>query len=242
LKRWFLVITGLLTGWSSAAKTLDTSYLNLNVPDSWVCENLKPDWICRPVDNRMIHTATLVLTAKVAGPEDTLTAIEQQMKTPRTMTGSNRTPITSQLKWVKEVKLAGWDWIEALHANRELEGFFTYYLATVTSRLIILVNLSFQQNLAKDYQPILEELRRSVRFNAAATESPEEDPATPKPLAPVPVGQPGSDLGLEKVTGMVFSRPLIVLVAIGVVLVLLISLIRSKRRSTRRSKGNSRSN
>jgi hypothetical protein len=227
-------------GWPAWAKPLETSFVTLSVPESWECEKIKPDWACRPTDRKHLHSATLVLTAKVAGPEDTLSAIEQQMKAPRTFTGGRRTAITSQLRWAKQVPINGQNWVEALHHNRELEGFFTYYLATVTPRLVILVNLSFQQELTKEFEPILAQIRGSVQVSASALEPAGEEAAAvvPQPVGPAqPEGAPTANhpLVAELSKQLGASNPL--KMAAGAVLVLLaIVLLGTRRRSARRSK------
>ncbi len=173
---------------SGLAKTFQTSYLQVELPDTWTCQQLEAEWACRPTDNQYLHTATLIFSAKEIAPEDTFTSIESQLKTPRTITSaSGRGPVTSKLNWIRSVELGGTRWLEALHTNSELEGYFTYYLATVTPRLTILLNFTFQNTQAKFYQPILEELRKSVTLNRLALEAaPSAEATRPQGAATLP--------------------------------------------------------
>lgn len=214
---------------AGAAKMFETSYLQIGIPDSWSCERIETAWACKPTDNRTIHTASLVFTAKGAAPEDSLTAIESHLKSTRTITGANgRSTVTSQLRWARKITLNGYEWVEALHSNREVEGFHSYYLSTVTPQLTILIHFLFQQSLSAIHEPVLQELRRSVGLKSEALMAPAEA-VNPQPLAPVAPDAPevvGSNRDAEKPA----NSPQLLWI-IGVVSLSLIAFYAMRRKS-----------
>ena len=46
------------------------------------------------------------------------------------------------MRYVKRRKLGDREWVEALHVGSEIAAYHTYYLATTTSYLAILVTMS----------------------------------------------------------------------------------------------------
>lgn len=227
LRNWPLVFL-LAYSPTSQGKLFETSYLQIGIPDSWSCEKIGADWACRPTDNKTVHTASLIFTAKGAAPEDTLSALDNQLRAPRTISGaSGRSTVTSQLRWTQKVTLNGYDWIEALHANREIEGFNTYYLATVTPQLTILLNFTFQQNLAKDFEPVLQELRKSIGLKAETLEAaPKETFAQPV----APVASPGADANVSG-PGSSAPKPLELLWIVGLGAIALVIIFAMRRKS-----------
>ena len=183
LRLWWTLALAILSSVGHSAASFETSYLKIDLPEAWTCDQMETDWACRPTSKDLIHTATLIFSAKEAAPEDSLAMLETQLKAPRTIsTASGRGTVTSKVVWIRPVELGGTRWVEALHANRELDGYFTYYLATVTPRLTVLLNFTFQQTHAKLHQPLLEGMRRSVKLKKSVLEGNTLKPA-PHPVA-----------------------------------------------------------
>lgn len=169
---------------AASAKNFSTSYLSLELPEDWVCNNVNRDWACQPKDVMQQKGAVLVISAKQAGPQDHLDSLRNMLKTPQVITGARRATITSKMDWLKDVQLSGESWVECLHLNREIENFYTYYLGTVSRGLTILLSLSFQNDKSKQIQPILSQIRSSVRLTGNFTA------AAPESVAPLPVVAP----------------------------------------------------
>lgn len=167
----------------SEAKTFATSFIQFSLPDQWECQQVHADWVCKPIDKQNLHTASIVVSAKQSAPQDTLNSLEEQLKTPRTITGSARTPVTSQIHWVRRTTINNHLWVESLHHNREIEGYLTYYMATVGKGLTILVNFSYQDKLADFYELVTNGIRSTIiLYGASGSVNPQ---GNTKPIAPM---------------------------------------------------------
>ena len=146
------------------AKTFSTSYLQVELPDGWQCSRIGQSWACQEKDSANQRQSVLVLTAKQAGPQDHLASLKTLLKTPQAITGAQRTAVTSRLEWEKEVTIDHHPWVECLHLNREIEGYYTYYMGTVAQGLTIVLSFSFQNSKSKQAQPVLTQIRNSVKL------------------------------------------------------------------------------
>ena len=57
----------------------------------------------------------------------------------------------SEVRYVKRRMLGAHEWVEALHLGAEVQNFETYYLATATSHLGILVTMSVHKDHSAAY-------------------------------------------------------------------------------------------
>jgi hypothetical protein len=66
------------------------------------------------------------------------------------------------VRFVRRTQLGGKEWVEALHVGSEIQNFHTYYLATTTSNLGILVTLSVHKDRADTFVGQLTEMMTSL--------------------------------------------------------------------------------
>lgn len=174
-----LVVAALLFGDHAGAKVFATSYLQVEIPDAWDCSNIDRVWACQEKNPTHQRSAVLVITAKQAGPQDYLESLRAQLKSPQSITGTQRTAVTSKLEWTKDLRIGEEPWVEFLHLNREIEGFYTYYLATVARGLTVIVSFSFEKSKTKEMQAMMNQLRSTLKLIAKPLE-PADSPVTPQ--------------------------------------------------------------
>jgi hypothetical protein len=63
----------------------------------------------------------------------------------------SRVELLASLYRVERIKLGHAEWVEALHRGSENANYYTYYLATNTSHLGILVTMSFHKEYESRY-------------------------------------------------------------------------------------------
>ena len=57
----------------------------------------------------------------------------------------------SEIRYVRRRMIANHEWVEALHAGSEVPNYDTYYLATITSDLGVLVTMSVHKDHSDKY-------------------------------------------------------------------------------------------
>lgn len=170
------------------AKVFSTSYLMIDIPETWECQQISANWACIPKAPNDLHLATLVLTAKEAGPADTLAQLKRTLTQPRTITGSGKLPVISKLLKAEDLVIDQAGWFEATHQNGEIEGFTTHYLVGVYHGLSVLLSFSYDQSRGAQFEPILTRIKSTLKGRVPPKAAAAAAQAGPAPQPQVPVG------------------------------------------------------
>lgn len=161
-----LALSLLLCSFPVGAKSFQNSYVAFEVPDNWTCTQEGVAWTCTPQGPIEAKEAVIVLAAKVAGPEDNLTAFQTYLGTPKRLPTKVGTPMPSQVMYAQERLLASTKWVQAQHLGSEIQEFYTLYLATVKDSLAILVSFSAEKTRYKNYNPIFDRAIKTLKIVA----------------------------------------------------------------------------
>lgn len=154
-----------LQGALGHALSLNTSYLSLELPTDWTCEQKSRFWTCFPARNPDLHSAALTVSAKETAPEENLNLLIQQLAQPKVISKKNGAPVTSRQVWQKAIKVGATDAFEALHQDREIEGYNTYYLVSVVDGLTVALSLSVQAQRRAQLTRWIEQIHQTLRFH-----------------------------------------------------------------------------
>jgi len=145
------------------AKLFRNAYVQFDLPPQWDCQMEGTEWVCSSKNKVDSKESIIILTAKEAGPQDTFSAYELFLKTPKVLKASSGKDTKSVIKSVRQRKINDHPWVDALHLGSEIPGYYTRYLATVKDKLAILVTLSAHQKFytkySNDYFKAVESLR-----------------------------------------------------------------------------------
>ena len=150
--RILILLSALMAFGSLAhAEKFRNAYVSFDLPDNWSCQHEEVTWVCVSNANQPRgKEAVIVLTAKEAGPSDTIAADAANLKSPRTIPGPNG-PLRSEVKHFGEQKFNGQPWLDSMHLHGELPNHYTRYLATVKDRLGILVTFTAHRKFYTKY-------------------------------------------------------------------------------------------
>jgi hypothetical protein len=128
----------------------------------WWCELDETTYVCTP-PGKPPHAAIAIIALKQRSSSDNMQAYEEHLRKPRTSEdpdkGSGQVP---EIRYVNRRTLGAHDWVEALHVGSEVPNYETYYLATNTSYLGILVTMSVHKDSADRYIAQLREMIRTL--------------------------------------------------------------------------------
>lgn len=164
--KWGIILAVLVLPLSAQAKLFKNSYVSFEVPDNWNCVQEGVAWSCNPVNAMEAREATIVLTAKVAGPEDNLVNFQTYLNQPKKVATKVGTPMPSQVMYAQERILAGTKWVQAQHLGSEIQQFYTLYLATVKESLAILISLSAEKSKYPNYNAIFDRAIKTLKITA----------------------------------------------------------------------------
>jgi hypothetical protein len=127
----------------------------------WSCELEETEFVCRP--GKPPHPAIVIMAMKERNDKDTLAAYEEHLRQPKRAVGDKgEDGKLSEVRFVKRRTLGSREWVESLHAGSEIANYDTYYLATTTSYIGILVTMSVHRNQSDRYIAQLNDMMGSL--------------------------------------------------------------------------------
>jgi hypothetical protein len=127
-----------------------TAAFELELAPGWWCELDGTEYVCSP-PGKPPHSAIAIVAMKERNDKDTLAAYEDHLRQMGAGTNSRREVQSSEVGRVYRRTLGTREWVVALHAGSEIPNYDTYYLATATSYLGILVTLSVHKDYSAHY-------------------------------------------------------------------------------------------
>ncbi len=145
---------------STWAAKFANQFAEFELPPQWQCNLEGAEWVCQSTNEGKKRDAIIVLAAKLKGDQDSLDQYLSYLKAAKTFTSVQGKPVKSEPRYAKTVNLNGHPWVDALHLESEIPGFYTRYLATVKQDIGVLVTYSINKN---KYQQYLSEFENMVK-------------------------------------------------------------------------------
>jgi hypothetical protein len=139
---------------------LMTAAFQMDLPPGWRCDLEGSEWVCTPGPPPTSSVA--IIAMKYRNNEDSLGAYAEHLRAPQPATRKDGSTEMSKVEYVKQSRVGGYDWVDALHLGSELKGYYTHYLATVTSHVGILVTFSAYEKDFARYDPELKQMIGSL--------------------------------------------------------------------------------
>jgi hypothetical protein len=158
------ILSGILFSPPSQAAKWANQFVEFDLPSAWVCILEGTEWVCQnQQDAAKKKEAIIILAAKIQGEQDTLDQYVSYLKTPKSYSNAQGKPVTSTVSYAQNKTIQDRAWVDALHLESEIPGFYTRYLATVTDGIGILVTYSVNKNKYQEYAPQFEEMVKSLK-------------------------------------------------------------------------------
>lgn len=156
-----------LVGSMSEARTFKNAYISFEMLDTWKCKLEQTEWVCRAEDPQEAKEAVIILTAKEKGPTDNFPIYIDHMSKPMLL--NLRTGGTAQSTVTmppREEVINDQKWLDGLHANSEVQNYFTRYLATIKDQIAILITFSVHNKYYAKHRAHFMDTVRSLRVIA----------------------------------------------------------------------------
>jgi hypothetical protein len=147
----------------------------------WWCEREDSAYVCSP-SGPPPYDATVIIAIKERGDQDAFDAYERHLRqAQKPAVDPDGAGEISEVRYVKRITLGHAEWLESLKIGSEISNYDTYYLATVTSLLGILVTMSVHRDREAFYVQQLKDMMGTLNVYQST-------PATLKSKTPSGVG------------------------------------------------------
>lgn len=170
----FATVCTLAFSLSAHAAKFANQFAEFELPPQWQCNLEGAEWVCQTTNDQRKKDAIIVLAAKLKGDQDSLDQYRAYLKAPKTYTSVTGKSVKSEPKYADMKNINGQVWVDSLHMESELPGFYTRYLATIKQDIGVLVTYSINKNKWNEYQQDFENMvktltvfRKSGGINAA---------------------------------------------------------------------------
>jgi hypothetical protein len=120
------------------AERFVNSYITFSLPQGWACQLEGDSFVCKPpAPQGKPVSAIMILAAKLAGPQDTLTAYLQHLE--------QHPAAAEKRKVIAQPKIVTIDrtlWVDGTLFEAEVPNYLTRYLATSNQGLAVLFTFS----------------------------------------------------------------------------------------------------
>ncbi len=126
------------------SKTFTSQYAEFEIPNNWDCLLQEADWVCSEPSKE--YEALIVLTSKIRDESDDTSYYQAYLKKPKPGLSE------SNVRSVKTTLIQNHPWVEALHLDSEIKGYYTRYLVTTKEDLAIGLTFTMRKDLFEKYQ------------------------------------------------------------------------------------------
>ncbi len=136
---------------TSHAARFANQFTEFELPPGWQCNLEGAEWVCQSTNDGKKKDAIIVLAAKLKGDQDSLDQYLTHLKAAKSYMSAQNKPVKSDPKYAKNATVNSHAWIDALHLESEIPGFYTRYLATVKEDIGVLITYSINKNKYQEY-------------------------------------------------------------------------------------------
>lgn len=162
----FLVLVGLslMTSFHAYGAKFANQFVEFELPGKWACNLEGAEWICQGADEAKKREAIIILAAKLKGEQDSLDQYLNYLKKPKVFEDAKTgKPVKSEPKYAKTENINEHPWVDSLHMESEIPGYYTRYLATIKQDIGVLVTYSVRkdqfQNYSQDFNTMVSSLK-----------------------------------------------------------------------------------
>lgn len=155
------LITPLLN--QAFAAKFANQFVEFELPPQWQCNLEGAEWVCQSLSENKKRDAIIVLAAKLKGDQDSLDQYLGYLKNPKHFTSVQGKMVSSEPRYAKTIDIDRQAWVDSLHSDSEIPGFFTRYLATIKQDIGVLVTYSIHKNKYQQYIGDFETLVKTLK-------------------------------------------------------------------------------
>lgn len=156
-------IATLVLSQSVEAARFANQFAEFELPARWKCTLEGAEWVCQSEDQDKKRDAIIILAAKLRGEQDSIDKYKDYLTKPKTFQNAQGRNMKSEQKYARTSSINDHPWVDALHFESELPGFYTRYLATIKEDIGVLVTYSISKNKYQAMQGEFEAMAKTLK-------------------------------------------------------------------------------
>lgn len=158
-----LFLSLILLGLPAHAAKFANQFIEFELPAQWQCNLEGAEWVCQSLNDQNKRDAIIVLAAKLKGDQDSLDQYLAYLKNSKVYTSIKGQTVKSDPKYAKNIQIGDQPWVDSLHLQSEIPGFYTRYIATVKNDIGVLVTYSINKDKYQAYQSQFENMVQTLK-------------------------------------------------------------------------------
>jgi len=138
-------------------------FVEFELPPRWQCNLEGAEWVCQSADETKKRDAIIVLAAKLKGDQDSIDQYMNYLKAPKIYQSVQGRMVKSEARYANQMQINEHTWVDSLHLESELPGFYTRYLATIKQDIGVLVTFSINKDKYTQYQADAENMVKTLK-------------------------------------------------------------------------------
>jgi len=164
VKKYFILsVFILLLTPSYSANRFANQFVSFELPAQWQCVLEGAEWVCQSLDETKKRDAIIIMAAKLKGDQDTLDQYLNHLLQPKVYQSVSNQPVKSEVRYAKYNKYNNHTWVDSLHLESEIPGFYTRYFATIKEDIGVLVTFSVEKDKYSTYQADIQNLVDTIQ-------------------------------------------------------------------------------
>jgi hypothetical protein len=149
---------------SARAEKFSNEFIEFEKPANWTCLLEGAEFVCQSNDAAKKKEAIIVFAAKLKGDQDSLKQYLDYLSNKKVYTSATGKAVESDKKAARNTIIREQPWVDALHYESEIPGYFTRYLATIYKDEIgVLVTYSVVKDKYNDYIKLFEPMVSTLK-------------------------------------------------------------------------------
>lgn len=234
-----LMVYSLLTPASGWGAKFANQFVEFELPAKWACRLEGSEWVCESSDQEKKRDAIVILAAKLRGDQDSLDQYYAYLTQAKNYNSVDGKSVKSEPKYTKNAQINEHPWVDSLHLESEVPGYYTRYLATIKNDIGVLVTYAINKDKYQAYLAEFENMVKTLKvfrkpggINAASKDSNLFSQAK----IPQHIGQstvfPGVDLGGDDGTAKKRKKQDLPIIPIAIGIAIILFIIWKKKRGS----------
>ena len=150
---------------SAQAKPEKVGIVTTDLGSGFSCSLEGAELVCQKTSSEIPAPVTIVITSRTRTSDESIATFKKHLSRPREFSTADGGKVSSEVKSVKTDKIGEHFWIDALHFQSEVPGFYTRYYATIVGKNSIVATFTMKKELFESFDKTVPKIVSGFKFS-----------------------------------------------------------------------------